>query len=316
MGVIAMVALAFTSCKKNEEPATMFYATVADLVEEEGERAYIGNGNLTNFEVGDRVMLYNINNTDAGQSSYASYTATATGLVVTCNDPNGMIGNTRQDAFFAYYPGDYVSNSSLAINNEAMFYIPNTQTYRELDGTAVVPARALTLAAKDAKNTQVNNAHFTFQQIMGVVRLKLTDANNRTVTSIVYEDNAMNVTGRVHLRIHEVDPTEMNALFNQYSDLANPPAGLSDYIQRVGYMVDGTADYPKGNTITLDCGEGVQLGSTVKPFYIALRPLAMLGGCTITVNFSDGTSAVIDGSSFSKVKPGVIKNITRELSTL
>ena len=315
MGMIALVALAFTSCKKNEESASLFYANVAELVEEDGDRAYI-NGNYTYFEQGDRVMVFNINSTDASQSSYAAFTATSTGLVVPCNDPSGMVGNTVQDAFFAYYPGDYVSVTNLSQNNEGMFFIPATQTYRELNGAAAVPAKAMTLASKDAKNTQINNAHFTFQPIMGVVRLKLTDANNRTVTSIVYEDAAMSVTGRVHLKIHEVDPAEMTALFNQYNDLANPPAGLADYIQRTGYMVDGTADFPKGNTITLDCGEGVQLGSTVQPFYMAIRPLAMLGGCTFTVNFSDGTSVVIDGSNFTKVKPGVIKNVTRELSTL
>lgn len=315
MGMIALVALVFSSCKKNEETAAMFYGTVEGLVEEEPERAYI-NGSLINFELGDRVMMYNINKTDASLSGYALYTATETGMVVTCSDPSGMIGNARQDAFFAYYPGDYVSNAYLAMDNQGMFYIPNTQTYRELDGTAVVPAKALAMASKDAKNTQINNAHFTFQQIMGVVRLKLTDANNRTVKSIVYEDNAMNVTGRVHMKIHEVDPTVMKSLFEQYTTLGNPPAALTDYIERVGYMVDSTPDYPKGNTITLDCGEGVQLGSTVKPFYIVLRPLAMLGGCTITVNFDNGETAVIDGSNFSKVKPGVIKNITRELSTL
>lgn len=44
-----------------------------------------------------------------------------------------------------------------------------------------------------------------------------------------------------------------------------------------------------GKELILDCGDGVQLGSTPVTFHFALMPTTFSKGITITVNFTDGT---------------------------
>lgn len=306
--MMGVLALAFTSCQKNEDTAKMFYASVNEMEEEDGDRAYI-DGSVTKFETGDVAMMFNIDNTTPANSTSALYTAASTGNIVEFNHSSGTITNERKDSFFAFYPGNNVTTSSLTTDNSSIFTINPTQNYR----ANMVASEALAMASKDASNSSIDNAHFRFQNIMGVVRVRLTDDSDspKAVRSIVYEDANFNVSGDVHLKVNEVDPNEMTALFNAYTDIENPPANLAAYIQRVGYYVDGDN---KGKTMTLDCGaNGVQLSGTRTDFNIVLRPLANLGGDgTITVNFTDNTKIVIDNYT-KKVKPNVITNVSRNV---
>ena len=306
MCMLAIVALAFGSCKKSENNAAMFYGHTQELESDDSERAYI-DGTSTMFEVGDQVMMYNINNTDPTQSYYGIYTATATGNATQFEFSSGNIEQygARQDAFFAYYPAQNVSNSYLVSGgNLAVFTIPTEQTYRELNGVSIMPAGALAMASKDATHSQIQDAHFSFQNIMGAVNLKLYSNGNTTrkVESIVFEDNRFNITGDVHMKIHVVNPTKMTSLLNNYP---NDMAALNQYIDELGYFVDGN----KGKTITLNCG-GVELTSSPKNFYIALRPLAMYAGFKVTVNFEGGAKAVITSTKNNMIKPNLQKNFS------
>ena len=307
--MMAVVALAFSSCTKKDNNAQSFFAQAQEIESEGIDRTYV-NGGVTYFESGDQMMMFNINNTDASQSYYGIYEAASTGFSTQFNYQSGPITNhgTRQDAFFAYYPAENVDVRYLGTDNEAVFSIPTTQTYRELNGASVFPEKAWAMASKDATHTQIQDAHFSFQTIMGAINLKLYSNGNktRTVQSIVFEDNTFNVTGDVHLKIHEVNPTTLTSLLNNYNpNDPNYMAGLNEYITRSGYHVDGR----KQKEITLQVG-GVDLTSTPKSFYICLRPLAMYGGFTITVNFADGDKAVISTTKNNMIKPNVQKNLS------
>lgn len=313
--MLALVAMAFTSCKKNENKAHTFYATSEELVVSNVDRAYIvyqGNSASTDFEAGDQIMMYNLNYSDPRQTYYGVYTARTTGHTVPYDYQSGPIIDhmSKQDAFFGYYPGQRVNNAYLADRNVVVFNIPNYQNYREINGVAAPAERSMAMAAKyetDDPVATIDDADLQFKNIMGVLRLDLRSNTPRTVKSIVFEDKKFNITGDVHLRIDKVDDTRLLSLINRFSANydTNPSymAELNDCINDLGYFVDGE----KGNTITLNCGEGVQINGTAKPFYIALRPAAYYAGCIITINFEEGEPAVINSSRNNMFKPNDLK---------
>lgn len=317
--VVALVALAFTSCKKNENKNLTLIATAEEVEVVNDDRVYINPQNLVYFEQGDQVVLYNIVEDDnvTPYSYYGVYTARTTGSRVLFDYQSGPLVDhpDKADAFFGFYPGQRVNNGFLTQGNYGVFNIPNVQTYREINGTAVLPERSWAMAGKrdDVTTIQGEDFYFNFQNIMGALGLWLkTNGEEKVVTSIVYEDKLFNVAGDFHMKIHKVDPTEMMWLFNNY-DLTNPEfvSRFNAYKSSTGYFVDGDQ---YGKTITLDCGEGVVINGTRKPFYIALRPLASMGGRKITVNFADGSKAVIDDDINRRIAPGQIRNREENVS--
>lgn len=310
--IVAMVVLAFTSCKKNESKLS-FIATTNNVEVVNDDRIYITPQNQVFFEQGEQTMVYNIKfeeNDVTPNSYYGVYTARTTGSRVTFDYQSGPIiyHTDRADAFFGFYPGQRVNNAYLAQGNVGVFDIPTTQVYREINGNAVLPERSWAMAAKSTEQVSIeDNFVLNYQPIMGALGLWLkTNGGEKVVKSIVYEDKLFNVTGDVHLKIHEIDPVEMTWLFNNYNpDNASYMQRLNNYLSVTGYFVDGVN---KGKTITLDCGEGVVINGTRKPFYIVLRPLASYAGRTITVNFADGTKVVIDDDINRKIAPNQIRN--------
>jgi len=297
--MMAVVALAFTSCKKNNgQTEGMRFSGTAQNFEVQSfdeERAYIvlnGTKFSTNFEANDQIMVYNLNSDDATRTNYGIYWTDRDGHTVDWYYSSGTVINhpTTETNLFAFYPAEIVNNARLwEGDNEAMFEITDHQVYRTKGSTVLIPKGTMAMASKDVVAAYVEEKEFDFKNIMGGLWLRLTDNQNRKVTSIVYEDNMFNVTGRVHLKIDEVDPDILTDLLNNY-DPSNTTymTSLTDYITRSGYYVDDANNYLKGKTITLDCGEGVQLGSTPKDFFIIMRPLAMYGGFKVTFNFAEG----------------------------
>ena len=293
--MIALVALAFTSCKKEDENnAKSFYATAQTMVTE--DRAYM-EGNMTNFEEGDQMLMYNVNYDDANQTYYGIYFADFDGHTVQYTYSSGNIKNhgirNANGAFFGFYPAEIVDNGYLHTHaNEVMFEIAPIQTYRQKAGYVALPDEAMAMACKVADQDVLMDNEFKFKNIMGVLHLVLKSNTNKVVTSIVYEDAAFNVSGRAHVQIDKVDPNLMLTLLNNYGQPGND-AAIANYITNCGWYVDDAGIGLKGKTMTLDCGEGVQLSKTAKHFYICLRPLAARNGMTITVNFSEGEPYVI-----------------------
>lgn len=149
-----------------------------------------------------------------------------------------------------------------------------------------------------------------FRNICGVYDMMLFDPNGPTVVKeIKITDNSFNLSGWVEVILPEVDPIEMQSLFNNY-DPSDPSymQSLSQYIDRVGFNVT-----EQGNTLTLTMPEeGVQIGTTqasATHFYMVLRPLALTNGYTIDIKFADGSTKTIDLSDRNhQVAPNVIKH--------
>lgn len=312
MCMIAVVALAFTSCKKNEQKSTIVASTQEFVMQtEDGERAYIENfGNHhIHFEVGDMCMLFNINETVPTQSHACAYEAIEEGDVVHFQNAGwGEIAEDIMDGFYGFYPGgpgQTITELSQG-ENKCKFFVDPIQEYRE----DMVSLKDMYMAAKVTPDeaTTMTEANFAFKNICGILQLKPYEAAQRTVTSIEIVDNAFNLSGWCELIIPEVDADEMQALFNNF-DMSNPTyvAQLQAYLNRVGYnMTD------QGNSITLNVPGGVQLGATkaeTPAFNFVLRPLALSQGFHVIFTFDDGSVKDCDLSHVTSImmKPNVYR---------
>jgi hypothetical protein len=329
MGMMALVALAFTSCKKNETPKQTFVFNAPEFSYEsmDEERLYIdvqGNGH---FEQGDVCMLFNISEATPTKSHAALYGATESGVtgVPFVNIGYGEVGEDMLDGYYAYYPGGvghmitYLADGQ----NTCEFYVAPEQDYRP----NMVPKDALYNAAKGFgdDNLMYGQTHFNFKPICGVLALKPYEnvETPRTIKKIEIVDNVFGLSGLVNLIIPEVDPDELTALFNQF-DMTNPAyvQRLNEYKARVGYNVRGglvynmlTGEYDNyvyGKRMTLNIpGDGVQMGTTkdnTPIFNIVLRPLALSQGCQIIFTFDNGDTAVktYTANPLRIIKPGVV----------
>lgn len=329
--MIAVVALAFTSCKKNNDENEALICTGSTeqfvSVDEGLEKVYLDDNNLIYFEQYDTIMLYNIdNNTETTHNSQgALFVAMTDGNNVTFGrlvmDANQM-EKDMHDAFYAFYPGQNVTidhrmepNKSYMTENTSWFRLDATQEYRNVNGKLLVPKRALYMAAKDTPATgKLKNAHFTFRNICGILRMKLYHPSGQVyVKSIAIRDRAFNIVGDVHLKINEIDPVELTSLLQDYN-YTNPTYlnTLNEYKERIEYSVSNT-----GRTLTLNCGEeGVKLGknqANASQFLVVLRPLALRDGCDLTVTYRIGTSgewqeAHIPSNISNTIRPNTIMN--------
>lgn len=311
MCMMAVVALAFTSCKKTETTQVLaFNNTTEQLVNDEGsfEKVYLDQNYKVHFENGDEVMVFNIQNETGAGSAGVKYTVTGDGNQLT---PAG--GSIDQNGnFYAFYPGGNVNltETQLYNQNRAVFTLQPTQVCRIIDGKPAIPVNSLYMAAKDAIHTSWSETYFDFKNICGVLSCKFYSPSGKVVKSIAVTDRKFHLTGDVTMKIHEVDPGEMSTLFRNYSDSDAYWQQLLNYENRVGYSVTNT-----GSTVTLDCSQvgGVQLGQTKEEatrFFIVLRPLALLYGCDILITFDDDDTYEIHSTRDNRISPNVIRNIS------
>lgn len=318
--MIAIVALAFTSCKKNnnETKSVAFHGSVERFVEVnqdgEFERMYIDEGLNTIFEEGDIFGVYCI--TEQGSSS-ARYSLTE-GYLQPTDGMSNVYSNFEGDgAYYAFYPGE----NSVAYNATTylgQYRLDATQTYRgprESNGVQVaqMPEKAVYMAAKDEEAHEFAQCFFPFRNIMGALSLRLYSPNGQIVKSIAVKDNKFNLVGTVTLKVNEVDPVYMTTLFRNYNE--SDPAYMAELAEYLGpdhlnYSLGGDVR----NTVVLDCGaEGVELGATpaeATRFLIVLRPLALLEGGEITITFDDNTTKTFTSTKDNRISPNVIRNIT------
>jgi len=312
MGMMALLALAFTSCKKQEQQ-TSFKATVADFIVEEGEdRAYIDAANKIHFEIGDRLMIFNISVDSAEMSHCATYKCIDDGNTVEfVNSGMGTVGVALDGGYYAYYPSTLVSDGDDGFGgfvsdrvitelefgeNKSKFFVAPEQTYRtDVNGMPIISRKDFYLAGHRSHDEAPNLAvaDFVMKSICGIWKLQPYDNRTtpRSVTKIEIE-SPHHLTGWVEVIVPEIDDTEMEDLFYRYA--ANPTAvagELATYLNRIGYNVT-----EGGNKVTLNMpAAGVQLGktrATTATFPIVLRPLALTYGATITFTFTDGSQAV------------------------
>lgn len=325
--MMAVVALAFTSCKKNDDAEQATFACTSEQlqsIDDEFEKAYINNNNQIYFEEGDRVAVFNCNNTDFSKSKEYVGTAQGDGTSVAFYAQNvgdnqtivpGVIDEnlvTREDAFYAYYPFEGIRRWR-PTGNMGVFRLNRVQEYRaDANGNPLIPRGALYMAAKDETAATLYDCNFKFKNICGILSLKLYSPSGKSVEYIQIHDNAVSLTGNVSFRLHRVDPVEMTSLLDGYITNNQDPTWLSnleEYKTLVGYTINNQSGF-----VTLDCTDNpVALGNTkatATRFLIVLRPGALINGCTIYVKYVDEDEPVDYPSTKNNViRPNFIRNM-------
>jgi len=311
--LVGVVALALTSCKKNEQTATSFKAATEQFVveSEDDSRVYVNTNNQIVFEQNDQVMLFNI----GGEVDDAAlYYSTSTDTYVEFRPVQEVGINPTADAegaFYAFYPGENVIPANLRSESRYKFPVAAEQEYRTLNGNVAVPKGAMYMAAKEANVKQLGQVNFQFKNICGLACFKFYSSTpGKTIKRIKVEDKTFNISGDVELRVDKVDPDEMTSLLNNYN-LSNQSYvdQLNDYIREVGYNVTNS-----GRSIVLNLGEGVELTTTkatAKQFLMVLRPLALKNGCKIYVSEdSTGENWILaaDSNKDNMIRPNLFRN--------
>lgn len=311
--MMAVVALAFTACKKNQTDTKVVpfnYSTQAfeSSNESDFEKVYLNNGTVV-FESGDDIVLFNIQNSNPSQAVHYTVQPDGVSLVAA----TGTLDGTTDGNYYAFYPGQNVtSDDALLSSKRSTFTLTDTQTYPSaqpnFDANWPLPAQCLYMAAKDETHTNLTQTVYNFQNICGILSFRFYSPSGKSVESIEITDKAVNLVGDVTLRLDRVDPVYMTTLFNNYSDDAAYQAELAEYLygtNGIDYSVANT-----GATITLECGTGVALGTTAADatkFFIVMRPLALVNGFTAVITFTNGSTKVIDSNRNNVIRPNIIR---------
>ena len=166
LGLCALVALAFTSCKKNEEQSKQLtiLATITQPVAD--GRTHIGAGDMLVWDAGNSIRVFNANGKEGDFTTHVSDEwehVPFTGPL------------TPTATYTAFYPNAaYVEGATdVRINlNATQNYVPNNF------GNDTYPMYA-------TGTTNGDNIEFTFQSHASVLRIQLQSNNACTVGSII-----------------------------------------------------------------------------------------------------------------------------------
>lgn len=164
-------------------------------------------------------------------------------------------------AWDKYYGNKYYAicpyGSLKMVSDEIILYTKRKGTaIQQYTPTGCDPSACMMYGVSD------DGTNFVFSNIMGFLHVKLT--GSKKVKNIV---------------LSECTGVEIAGCNGLWLDAPHD------------YIVWNTA-VPKSSTITLDCGDGVQLGDTPTDFIFAIIPCVMAEGFVLQVNFTDGSTFV------------------------
>lgn len=159
LGLCALVALAFTSCKKNDNTNKVtFKATIAQPIAD--ERTNIDPSNAVVWVEGDEIQVFDENG--ATTDPFVA-TLTENGRVATFTGDGTFLANIHEAGkYTAFYPVQTYDASTVTMNA-----IPATQTYVPRDENRIMTD----LFPMHATNDDEGN--FTFSSDAGVLRISL-----------------------------------------------------------------------------------------------------------------------------------------------
>lgn len=191
MGLCALVALAATSCQKNEEKLTNTFTAELNQPTCEG-KTHIGADNYLVWDANDQVIVLN-----ASTWEPQTFAATSGGTTHTTFTSTGMIDpNTT---YYAFYPVNYVTG---IVGDYVSMTIPATQTYVEGSfATNTYPMAATNNGSGTA---------FSFRGMFGVLAIPLT--GNCTIGSVELTDAAYNLCGNISTRISSLNLSKSNSI--------------------------------------------------------------------------------------------------------
>lgn len=275
LGLCALVALAFTACKKNQTNSNLTFKAVINQPTS-ADRTFINDANALAWNEGDEIKVVNLVGVEK------DFTVGTIGDVTTYKDNNGTFEVADADA-------DFMSNLTDEKNYAAFYHvtdivksgdatetvkieIPQVQTRRSgATGGGSFMSNTYPMYATnggvDQYGDPVDNDVFFFRSDAGVLRLMFKDAI----------DN--------HNVIHSIQITSTDPLVGT---MVYPIA----YPINPSYSYEANVENEK-YSVTLNCPGGVELDAeNLAVFEIVLLKNALASGFTITIMGAD--EAVID----------------------
>ena len=261
--------MAFVACTQNEvEELTANRADVPETLTvgfEGGDtRVELNEALKTIWSKGDEVSVYFYS--DANQKwQYQGETGERLG---TLRRVDASVATTQTDYVVVAYP--YNTSYTLnRINANLIASLPAVQSYKEgsygSEGNIMVAQSEFT--------------QFSLKSVCGWLRVEIT-GEEQVVKSITLRGNAgEQVAGLIYVDTATAEAT-----------LASEMGEASDE-EQVGGVGGGLEfDDTVFTEVTLDCGDGVELGAEATAFYIALLPQSFEKGMTIEINYANGNS--------------------------
>jgi len=258
-GLLAIASL--VSCREaldineaNMEESRVFYATIEDTDFSADTKTSLDTNRDVLWKLGDQVSIF------AGSSVNEQYQVTddsdgKTEATLNKVSSSETAAGTEINNTVALYP--YTATASIEKNGGAYVIsgitLPDSQTYAVGSfGNGTVPMVAV--------NSSTSDLNLDFKNVLGA--LKLQFKGTATIKSITVIGNN--------------------------NEILCGPATITTGDTPSISLPDASA-----KTVTLNCGDGVQLNSsTATSFFIALPPMTMTGGFTVTVKDTEGKQMV------------------------
>jgi hypothetical protein len=311
LGIIAMVALVATSCKKNEESASFNLAVGETYGFEagpslDGSKAYFdpADGYRFKWNVGDNVIIYNLDD-DYTKSVAEIYTAEHAGYTTPFNVTTTEVGGPLSIGYRVFYNAT-MGETALGTDNKVTFTINDVQTFNP---SCWADPNAMVMACT-APAVGNHPGIFTMQHIFGYLNIgvyNISGVGAKKVSSIVVQDDKWNLTGKLDLKLGPVNATTFTTLLNNL-DRENPEylAQLNSYLGTLGYHA-----HEQGKTVTLNCNNYNLPNAEYQYFFISLRPGALDNGFTVTINYEGGASQSYHyaANAANLIRPATFTNI-------
>ena len=256
--LLTLLTLVLCSCAETfvgEEIAKPNSENLPDLTaafaEEDATRTYIENGKYLRWNEDDRLTIF-FGNTLNRQYKFNGQTGDNSGTFSLVAD--GMLGTGNAfDHIYALYP--YNADARITDEGVISLTLPETQTYAE--NSFGLGANTMVAVTENLEDT-----FLAFKNVGGYLKLKLYNAEGATIKSIeVKGNNGEKLAGEATLSIN----------FGETPILT---------------MADAATD-----TVVLDCGNGVALGTTAETateFWVVLPATTFAEGLTITATDTEG----------------------------
>lgn len=329
MCMTVVLAMGVSSCKKNNPQTVSSFTIGLSAIGGDNpfddSKAYLDMvDGVMKWYGGDAVMIYSIDE-DYTKSQAMAFNGDADIEGATVAHFTGYHMPMGSEGFFAFYPASKAT-PTIAAGNRATFNVGATQTYeKDLFSTTPRAGRIFMdpRGYVGAATCDVIEPHasFSLRPIFGFINVRVKDTNNsgRKLKSVTIKDNTKYLTGTMSINIPALTDARLNTmktLGENYKANGNMDAYLpvmEGILNDIGYMATGT-----GHEVTLDCSaaNGVLIDGSYKYFLIPLRPGALLGSFSVTLEFETGDDVNIDAADKRYISiPGFYTNVSIDLKT-
>ena len=268
--LFAFAMLAFAACTQNDvEELAANRADVPETLtvgfEGDDTRIQLNEAQKTVWNEGDLLSVFYFSNANQ-KWQYQGETGKRVGSLKRVANAEATAETTYNVVVYPYSDSYFLNPRTCALHAT----LPAVQHYAE--GSYGVGDN---LMVAQSEFTQ-----FSLKNVCGWLKVQLTGNGEKVTRLTLKGNNDEQLAGLVYVDTATAEAT-LVAEMGSFGDAENGVGG--------GLVPDNSLV----KSITLNCGEGVELGYAAKSFYIAVPPQTFEKGATVTVECSNGSSSTI-----------------------